>query len=225
MTRPYVSVVVNFLGQRVTDPRPSDWSAATRVLRYVKGAPDFVPKFRAGGNVLLEAYADADLGTDANLKTISGWLVSVGPSVVACFCRKHKSVSLSTAEAELIAQSEAMKELRWLCLVMEGLKFEQDGPSVLFGENYAAMAWTLGEVSIRAAKQIDMREHFEREAFEKKEVLFKHKPSSENNADVLTKSLPASEFRRQRYRFSLSSQSIGVMDMAGPTASQGSGHL
>eukprot|EP00173_Palmaria_palmata_P004378 Plantae.Rhodophyta-Palmaria_palmata.ctg5813.p1 GENE.Plantae.Rhodophyta-Palmaria_palmata.ctg5813~~Plantae.Rhodophyta-Palmaria_palmata.ctg5813.p1 ORF type:complete len:172 (-),score=33.91 Plantae.Rhodophyta-Palmaria_palmata.ctg5813:242-757(-) len=111
-TRLNISVAVNFLGQRVADPRPSDWVAAKRCLRYLKATSDFILIFPAGGNIVLEAFADADFGTGADRKSISGWLMKIGLSLVSRYCRKQKSVSLSTSEAELFASSEAVKEVK-----------------------------------------------------------------------------------------------------------------
>lgn len=53
-------------------------------------------------------------------------------------------MSLSTAEAELFAQSEAVKEIKPLRLVLEELGFSQAEPTVFYGDNLPAIARTNG---------------------------------------------------------------------------------
>ena len=55
---------------------------------------------------------------------------------------KQKSVSLSTAESEWYAASEAGKELLYLRVIMREFGIPQTGPSHLFEDSRAVIAMT-----------------------------------------------------------------------------------
>jgi hypothetical protein len=118
-----------------------DWIAAKRVLRYLKGTGSFQLRFPAEGEVELSTYADADYATSADQKSISGNVFMIGNNaVVGWTSQKQKAVALSTAEAEHIAQWEAVRETVWLRNVLSDLGFPQKEATSLHQDNTTAIA-------------------------------------------------------------------------------------
>ncbi len=73
---------------------------------------------------------------------------------------KQKSVSLSTAEAEWYAASEAGKEIIYLRSILFDFGFEQDDPTKLCEDSRAVIAMTDNPVNRKCSRHIDTRKHF-----------------------------------------------------------------
>lgn len=91
---------VNLLARRVSQPRPIDWCAAKRVVRYLKGTANFELKFPAKGDIVLSAFADVNYAASSDRKSMSGTVFLLGDAVIGWSSKKQKAVALSTAEAE-----------------------------------------------------------------------------------------------------------------------------
>ncbi|KAJ9547188.1 hypothetical protein OSB04_019731 [Centaurea solstitialis] len=86
------------------DPRESHLSAVKRILRYLKGTPDFGLWYPKDSGFELIAYTDSDhAGCKLNRKSTSGACQFLGDKLVSWSSRKQNCVSLSTAEAEYVA--------------------------------------------------------------------------------------------------------------------------
>ncbi|GKG51720.1 hypothetical protein Tco_0544358, partial [Tanacetum coccineum] len=90
-------------------PGKEHWNAVKRIFRYLKGTSD-------------SDYA-ADL--DAR-RSLTGYVFTIGSSVVSWKATLQPSVALSTTEAEYMALTEAAKEGIWLKGLIEDLGFPQD---------------------------------------------------------------------------------------------------
>ncbi|XP_062557350.1 uncharacterized protein LOC134222225 [Armigeres subalbatus] len=72
--RPDVAVSVSSLGRKVSSPTEMDWTAAKRVVRYLKGTRGYKLQFGPGKGWSLEGYSDADwAGDQASRKSTSGY--------------------------------------------------------------------------------------------------------------------------------------------------------
>ena len=90
----------------MVEPRSVHWVAAKHVLRYLAGTLDFDLDYRRSKGIKLVGYTDSDwAGSVADRKSTSGCCFSLGLTAVSWFSRKHKSVALSSAEAEHMAAS------------------------------------------------------------------------------------------------------------------------
>lgn len=64
---------------------------------------------------VLECYSDADHGGDLTTRlSTSGILCMYAGGVISWASRKQSSVAISSTEAELVAASEAAREIVWL---------------------------------------------------------------------------------------------------------------
>jgi hypothetical protein len=65
--------------------------------------------------------------------------------VVGWTSQKQKAVALSTAEAEYIAQSEAVRETVWLRNVLSDLGVPQKEATSIYQDNTTSIAWSHDE--------------------------------------------------------------------------------
>eukprot|EP00253_Pinus_taeda_P034760 PITA_34760 len=83
-TRPDISFVVGILSKSMQKPCEGHWSAAKRVLRYLKGTQDFGIKYTQVDDFSLIGYSDSDFDGDKETRvSTSGYAMSLGSGVVS----------------------------------------------------------------------------------------------------------------------------------------------
>ena len=125
--------------------------------------------------------------------------------------------TVSTAEAEYVAISEAAKEALYLRKILAEFKqtsekpvvvssilaeFKQtsEKPVVLFEDNSAAAIWTKNETDHQKSRHIDVRYHHIRDHIAKGDIVVHMCPTQEMVADIMTKALDHDLHRRTAWR-------------------------
>ena len=148
---------------------------------------------------IVGTYADADLAGDIfTRKSTSGYCMILNGGVVSWSSKLQATVALSTAEAETMAATEAVKHLMHMRLFLRELGQEQREPSVVYEDNVAAIALAHGAEQSKRAKHYQMKVHFLNEKFRNGVFVYQKVKSKEQCADAFTKSLPRDEFCRLR---------------------------
>ena len=97
---------------------------------------------------------------------------------------------LSTAEAEYIAATEAVKDVVWLRNFLTELGFEQAAPSQLFEDNQACVAMVNNHVVTGRNRHFCVKMAWLRQQVANKVVRLVFVASKNNVADLFTKVLP-----------------------------------
>ncbi|CAH2016809.1 unnamed protein product [Acanthoscelides obtectus] len=195
-TRPDISFAVSYLGQFNNCYTKEHWTAAKRVLRYLKGTIDHSIVYQRE-DMNLRGFVDAEWANcpdDRHSYTGFSFILSGGP--VSWESKKQATVALSTTEAEYMGTTEAAKEAIYLGKFMTELGFERLANVTLYSDNMSAIKLAENPRYHSRSKHIDIRYHFVREALEQKKFKLKHTPSSEMAADVLTKGLSRTKHRK-----------------------------
>ena len=108
----------------------------------------------------------------------------------------QKTVSLSTAEAEYVAISDACKETMALQQLLQeiGIISYNPGPIQVLTDNQAALSMTTSSSSTSRTRHISVRYHFVRDLYTQGAVNVEYIRSSNQLADLFTKPLPAPAF-------------------------------
>ncbi|XP_074363338.1 uncharacterized protein LOC141703800 [Apium graveolens] len=115
LTRPDIFYAVQQLSQFLSAPTQSHLNAAQHVLRYLKGTLNVGLIYKANISLELIAYCDVDWGTcPFSARSLSGYAIFLGSSLISWKIKKQKTVSKSTAEAEYRNMSYTTSELVWL---------------------------------------------------------------------------------------------------------------
>lgn len=192
--RPDVAVSVSLLGRKVSGPTEMDWTAAKRVVRYLKGTRDYRLEFGPGQGWSLEGYSDADwAGDQESRKSTSGYIFFFGTGPIAWVSHKQACVSLSSMEAEYVALSEACQELLWLRRLMEDLGQAQQCTTI-FEDNQSCLSFINTERTSKRSKHIDTKRHFIKDLVDQRVVKLEFCPSDRMIADTLTKPLGTTMF-------------------------------
>ena len=113
-------------------------------------------------------------------------------------CSKRNSCMVtSSTEAEIVAASEATKEIKWLDQVLS-LMGKTLKPHLLNIDNTSALKLGDHPVHHSDTKHIDVRNLFVREAVEEGLIELSHVRTTEQRADIFTKILPKARFLKLR---------------------------
>jgi hypothetical protein len=158
-------------------------------MRYLKGN-DVWPTYKRNTAISIEVFSDATWGGVPESKSVGGWLVMAGGAVISYSSRMQKCTALSSTESELIALSEAAKEIVYLRRLFKSFGMEQVGPTMLRVDNNAAITLATTEGHHERTKHINVRYHFVRELVAENIINITHVGTDEQTADILTKALP-----------------------------------
>ncbi|CAA7044030.1 unnamed protein product [Microthlaspi erraticum] len=210
-TRPELCYSVHILSQFMQTPLQAHWSAAIRVVRYLKGCPAQGVLLRSDSDLRVTAYCDSDWNAcPLTRKSLRAYIVLLGASPVSWKTKKQKTVSMSSAEAEYRSMSFALRELKWIKRLLTAFDVSHSMPMKLFCDSQSAIYIAANPVFHERTKHIENDCHLVRDAVEEKLITTEHITTDEQPADLLTKSLPAPTFT---YLLS----KLGIQDVSPPT--------
>jgi hypothetical protein len=114
-TRPDIAYAVQQVCLHMHDPRDSHLAAMKRILRYLRGTPDYGLLLHRSRSTDLAVYTDADwAGCPDTRRSTSGYTVFLGDNLVSWSVKRQAVVSRSSAEAEYRAVANGVAEATWL---------------------------------------------------------------------------------------------------------------
>jgi hypothetical protein len=187
-TRPDIAHAVGVVSRFLSDPGREHWNAVKWIMRYLRGTSKLCLSF-GSGKPMLVGYTDSDMAGDVDTrKSTSGYLITFSGGAVSWQSRLQKCIALSTTEAELIAATEACKELLWMKKFLQELGFKQQ-QYVLFCDNQSTIHLAKNSSFHSRSKHIDVRYHWIRDTLNDKLLTLEKIHTDDNGSDMLTKAL------------------------------------
>lgn len=194
-TRPDIAFAVNSLSQFNNCYTQEHWTAAKRILRYLKGTLDYGITFHKTGKPLV-GYVDADWGNNiVDRRSYSGYVFILGGAAITWEARKQRTVALSSVEAEYLALGEATKEAIFLRQFLSSLGIISKQATVIYNDNQSSQLLVKNPAYHSRTKHIDIRHHFIRNHVNDNTVEFQYLPTAEMPADMLTKPLATTKHK------------------------------
>ncbi|XP_031262354.1 uncharacterized protein LOC116120541 [Pistacia vera] len=190
MTRPDISFTVQILSQHMQTPKQSHLEAALKVIRYVKKELALGLFMSAKSTKELIAFCDLDLASCAvNRKSVSGYCIKMGDSLLSWKSKKQNTIARSSAEAEYRSMAGAVAELVWLTGLLKKLDDEAKISALLYCDNKSALQIAANPMYHERTKHIEIDCHFIREKIQSGLIITKYIPTGEQLVDVMMKGL------------------------------------
>jgi hypothetical protein len=162
----------------------------------VEELPPNMPEPRGQGFVI-RAKMDADHSSDSVARrSRTGFLVWINSCLVYFLSKKQTSVETSSFGSEFVAMKQCCEYLRGLRYKLRMMGIPVNGPCYICGDNQSVLANTTEPGSTLKKKSQSIAYHFVREGVANDEWRTSYVSTHENEADLLTKLLPAGEKRR-----------------------------
>jgi hypothetical protein len=169
------------------NPTTTHWTAAKRMLRYLKGSVDS-GLYYSKGKVSLNDFCDSDwAGNPNDRRSITGFCIFLSSNLVSWSAKKQHVVSRSSTKAEFHSMSLAVADLFWLRMLLRELHISLPSPPTLWCDNAGAIALTSNPVFHARTKHIEVDFHFIWEKVTNRDIQIQYISTLDQIADLFTK--------------------------------------
>jgi hypothetical protein len=197
-TCPDIVYAMNRLAAYTANPSLQHYTAAKRVLRYVKGTKHYGITYHndatrhvgPSDSNLFYRFSDAAFANTDDKRSVSGYVFLANGGAITWGSKKQTAIALSSTEAEYVALSEAGREAMWLRYLYGELGFIQKEPILLLGDNAGSIAMTKNPQFHKRTKHVDIRWHWVRQLVGDGLITISDCHDPQQTTDILTKQLP-----------------------------------
>ena len=190
-SRPDICNPVRELSKTMDAPAPAHLKEMYKLIRHVLATKGYGLKFELRKDVIkwaLKALSDSDFASDKETRiSVFGYIIYFCGIPIAWRSKGMKSVVLSTTEAEYMALSEVVKELKFIVQLLETMNIKVELPITVYVDNVGAIWLSNNRTTSDRTKHIDIRTSFVKEYQEDGKIIIKFVKSEENEADIFTK--------------------------------------
>ena len=113
-SRPDIAYAVGRLSRYTQCPNQEHWDALARLMRYLRGSMDYAFEY-SGFLIVLERYSDANwISNSDEIKSISGYVFTLGGGTVIWRSARQTIIARSTMEFEFFALKKGCSKAEWL---------------------------------------------------------------------------------------------------------------
>ena len=196
--RPDIQVPVAFLCTRVQKPTEQDWYKLIRMMKFLKRTKADVLTLSAQDLSVTKWYADAAFAVHPDMKSHTGYTMSMGEGAIILSSRKQKLNTRSSTEAELVACDDAITQVLWTCNFLKEQGYEtktymkQDNTSAIQLEKNGRAS------SHKRTRHINIRYFFIKDQIDQGIVQVEHCPTNQMDANYMSKATQGKTFKTLR---------------------------
>ena len=218
--RPDIMYAVKEICRQMAAPTVGAWRKLKRLARYLLGETRVVTRYDwQGEGHDLDGFSDSDwAGCRTTGKSTSGGALMVGSHFIKGWSRTQNSVTLSSAEAELVAVCKASAEMMGVMAMMKEWGSRYRGS--VYADSSAALGITKRKGSGKL-RHINIGLLWVQEKRESGELEFNKVKGEKNPADLLTKNLKAE--KKEEHKRRLGGESREGRAAGNPAVQEGTG--
>lgn len=200
LTRPDISWSVSELSKYLQNPGPQHLDAVNHLLEYLSGTKYLALEY--DGNTppnLCMGYSDASFADEIPSRHSShGYAFSLYGGLITWKAQKQRTVTTSTTESELLALSQAGREVIWWERFFKDIGFALDEEITLYCDNRQALRVVTSEVSKLDTKlrHVDIHQMWLRQEVQNGRIKVEWIGTDRMIADGFTKALSHSKHAR-----------------------------
>jgi hypothetical protein len=187
---PNISFAVSVLLQFMENPARPHWEVIKRVFKYLKGSKQLQLTYGKTKNGLT-IYTDADWGSQSDRHSISGHIFIIDGGAVSWSSNKQRLIALSSAEAEYIATTHAIKEA---FISKRNHQTTYKSHQYLLRQSSSNIAIKNNQFQAQT-KHIDVSYKYIYGTCKNQIIILKYCPTDEMVADIFTKLLAIKKFQ------------------------------
>jgi hypothetical protein len=204
-SRPDLCNVVRELAKCMDKATKGTYLEMLRVVKFVIDTKNFClrikPEFK-GKNWSLRVFCDSDWAGDSETRiSVTGFILYLMNVPVCWRSKSQKGVTLSSTEAEYVAMSEAVKEVKFIYYLLRDIGIEVELPIIVKTDNVGAMFMAQNSSSGVRTRHVDTRYHFVRENLDDGIIKIEFIKSVENQSDIFTKNVTQEIYERHVEKF------------------------
>lgn len=171
---------MHVLSQFMQSPLQQHWTAALRVVRYLKGCSGQGILLRSKSSLWVTAFCDSDWAAcPLTRHFFSAYIVLLDASPISWKTKKHPTISLSFVEAEYRSIAFALRELKWIKQLLLSFGITHNEPMKIFCDSQSAIHITVNPVFYERTKHIKSDYHWVHDAVQDKLTTTEHISSKE----------------------------------------------
>ena len=190
-SRPDISNPVRELSKTMDAPAPVHLKEMYKVIRHVLSTREHGLKFELRKDIkkwALKTLSHSDFASNKETRiSVFGYMIYFCGIPIAWRSKGMKSVVLSTTEAEYMALSEVVKELKFIVQLLQTMNIEVELPITVYVDNVGAIWLSNNRATSDRTKHINIRTSFVKEYQEDGNIIIKFVKSEHNEADIFTK--------------------------------------
>ena len=166
-SRPDICNPVRELSKTMDSPAPIHLKEMYKVIRHVLSTKGYGLKFELRKDIIkwaLKVLSDSDFAIAKETRiSVFGYIIYFCGIPLAWRSKGMKSIVLSTTEAEYMALSEVVKELKFIVQILQTMNIEVELPITVHVDNVGAIRLSNNRITSDRTKHIDFRTSFVKE--------------------------------------------------------------
>ena len=201
MYRPDLAYAISRFSRYSHNPTQEQYDSLLSAASYFYHTKDLSLSFKKPERLTIDCFVDASHNSEESY-SITGYVIRLGDNPVTWKSSKQHQVALSSAEAELHALVEALKELEWTRNLLSEIGIQIDEINI-YEDNQACIHLATHTVVSNKTRHIMAKTKFVQDILKEGPYRIIYCPTNQMLADVLTKPLPKTPFQDSRKKMNL----------------------
>ena len=204
-SRPDLANVVRELSKCMDGASLAAYREMQRVIKFVLDTKLYCLKLQPKHECEewdLVSFCDSDWAGDPESRiSVTGFIMYLLGVPICWRSKAQKGVTLSSSEAEYVAMSEAVKEIRFIFYLLTSMLIEVKLPIIVRCDNVGAIFMAENSSSGVRTRHVDIRYHFVREHVVDDFIKIVFVKSCDNDADLFTKNVSKDTYTKHMNNF------------------------
>ena len=177
-TRPDITFAVSQCARYSSDAKPEHWTAAMRVLRYLKGSPYLGLHYHTHNSSYVDDTLDSPRVRMSNFansvddrRSITGYVFLLAGAPLSWNTMTQHTTALSTMESEYYAVCKTTQEALYLRMLCEESGMLVVRPLIIKEDSKSCISFSKDPGSHKRTKHIDYRHFFVREQVNSGDIM------------------------------------------------------